>query len=310
MKKQYHLYGRSMNKMVFAMIFLMCLFVYTHIRYHIKQVNELDIYDMGQITKDKLEEVCRLKQPVTFIMQESKIENTFCLSNMIQEYPEKPMKLYHLENTPVFVPLKDVTRLVKHKDYTSFNNVDLVDNPSILNQLQLIDSYLSPPLTIYQTYDLWVGGSNAIIPKQQHHYYRQYLYITNGFIECSITTPDGNKQQSIIVNQSEVLYIPPYWTYEITFKKSAFICVYRYDTIFSIISRLPTLCMNYIDKKHEIQYSLKTKPLDNKLKNNTLKIEKENVVSSTDGKDEGGQDASNTITGLPKKKRKSKTTIK
>ena len=50
---------------------MLTFFVYIHIRYHLKKINDIDIYDMGYVNKKKLEEVCVLRQPVTFLLEES-----------------------------------------------------------------------------------------------------------------------------------------------------------------------------------------------------------------------------------------------
>ena len=295
-----------MNRIVFISVFLICLFIYTHIRYHIKKVNDLDIYDMGQLNKEKLEEVCRLKQPVTFIINDNDIETEFSLTNMTQKYPDMRMNVHHSTEIPLEVSIQELNRLIKQSGYTSYNNIEITKDPVIIKQLERLNNFLSPPLTIYKSYDLWIGGSDALIKDKQHNYYRQYIYITNGYIECMLTTPDGSKRQSIVVNQSEILFIPPYWTYDITFKKTAFICVYRFDTVFSILTRLPKLCMDYIDNKQEVQYALKTKPLEPKLKTINKDIDKVNDVSSSSHKDEGGHDTS-CKKRKKRKKRKSKT---
>ena len=47
-------------------IFLIVLFLYLHIFFHLKTSNDLVIYDIETPSKDKLEEICDLRQPVIF----------------------------------------------------------------------------------------------------------------------------------------------------------------------------------------------------------------------------------------------------
>lgn len=297
-----------MNYIIFFCVFFITIFVYTHIRYHIKKINQLDIYDMGYIEKTALEEVCRLKQPVTFIINDNSIESDFSLKSMSTKFSTLSMKVYHLSDVPLSVSLNELNALLHKEDYTSYNNTSVTSDPIIKNALGNLDIYLAPPLTIRKSYDLWVGSQDASLKNKQHYYYRQYLYITNGYIECTIKTPDGQKQQSIIINQSEILFIPPYWTYDITFKNNAFVCVYRYDTYFSILSRLPKLCMEYIDSKHELHYSLKTIPLDNKLKDNISSTDTIDELPSKLGKNAGIKNTVNTKSSKRKRRKQRKKT--
>ena len=157
---------------------------------------------------------------------------------------------------------------------------------------------MSPPLTIFTTYDVWLGTNDKKLPIKTETYYREYLYITSGYVECLLKTPNGEKTQTIVLNKSEVLYIPPYWSYEITFKKNAFICIFRYDTVLSIFSRLPTIILNNLKNTISTEVCLK-------LKNNSSQIIDNNDVSNKvskkprnklSKKNSGGVDPSNNIT--------------
>ena len=190
-------------------------------------------------------------------------------------------------------------RLFKqNKEYISYNNVSFIKDSITESKLQLLDKYLSPPLTIFTTYDVWLGTNDKKLPIKTETYYREYLYITSGYVECLLKTPNGEKTQTIVLNKSEVLYIPPYWSYEITFKKNAFICIFRYDTVLSIFSRLPTIILNNLKNTISTEVCLK-------LKNNSSQIIDNNDVSNKvskkprnklSKKNSGGVDPSNNIT--------------
>jgi len=56
---------KSEMQSVFAvLIFCVILFFYLHIYFHMKTSNDLEVYEIDQPSKDKLEEVCDLRQPV------------------------------------------------------------------------------------------------------------------------------------------------------------------------------------------------------------------------------------------------------
>ena len=47
-------------------IFCLVLFIYLHIQFHLKTSEDLEMYEVEQPSKDKLEEICDLRQPVLF----------------------------------------------------------------------------------------------------------------------------------------------------------------------------------------------------------------------------------------------------
>ncbi len=274
-----------MNWIIFLIVFMITFFVYIHIRYHLKKVNDIDIYDMGYINKKKLEDVCVLRQPVTFLLEEDKIEKMFNLNVLGESYSTIHLQVYDMSNStevPISLPIMEVVKLFNQKkDYVSYNNVLITEDTLFKSKLRLLEGYLAPPMTVYSNYDIWLGTEDKKLPIKTESYYREYIYITSGYVECLLITPNKEKQQSIVLNKSEVLYIPPYWSYEISLKKNAFICVFRYDTVLSICSRIPTLIHNYIDTINTTKVSLK-------LKTNIKEItDNNNEISSTESKESG-----------------------
>ena len=73
-----------MKEVIAIIIFCFVLFIYLHVCFHLKKVDDLEIYDLCQPSKDKLEEICDLRQPVvTDFMNEKLISN--CNINSIKE---------------------------------------------------------------------------------------------------------------------------------------------------------------------------------------------------------------------------------
>tara|TARA_X000001036_G_C20686478_1_gene807805 strand:- start:2107 stop:2883 length:777 start_codon:yes stop_codon:yes gene_type:complete len=240
---------------------------------------------MGYINKKKLEDVCVLRQPVTFLLEEDKIEKMFNLNVLGESYSTIHLQVYDMSNStevPISLPIMEVVKLFNQKkDYVSYNNVLITEDTLFKSKLRLLEGYLAPPMTVYSNYDIWLGTEDKKLPIKTESYYREYIYITSGYVECLLITPNKEKQQSIVLNKSEVLYIPPYWSYEISLKKNAFICVFRYDTVLSICSRIPTLIHNYIDTINTTKVSLK-------LKTNIKEItDNNNEISSTESKESG-----------------------
>ena len=57
-------------------IFCLVLFIYLHIQFHLKTGEDLEMYEVDQPSKEKLEEICDLRQPVLFDFECNKIIET------------------------------------------------------------------------------------------------------------------------------------------------------------------------------------------------------------------------------------------
>lgn len=272
-----------MKWILFFIVFTLTFFMYIHICHHLKKVNDIDIYDMGYINKKTLEEVCVLRHPVTFLLEEDVLEKYFNLQDLVDKYSNMKIQLYDMSNVdiiPIPLPIKDALKLFNQKkDYLSYNNTSFAEDSLSKSKLQVLDKYLSPPLSVYSEYDVWLGTEDKKLPLKSESYYREYIYVTSGNIECLLITPNQYKKQIILLKKTEVLYIPPYWSYEITFKKNAFICVFRYDTVLSVLTRLPYLLIDYIKKTNTTELSLKLKTSPEEI------IDNSKDVSNTNGKE-------------------------
>ena len=67
-----------LNIIIGFFVFCIVLFLYLHIQFHLKTSDELEIYEIDQASKDRMEEICDLRQPVLFDCDEdvSKIIQT------------------------------------------------------------------------------------------------------------------------------------------------------------------------------------------------------------------------------------------
>ena len=68
------------------LIFCIVLFLYLHIFFHIKTSNDLEVYEIEQPSKDKLEEICDLRQPVLFDFENDNLIERCSLDNFAQDY--------------------------------------------------------------------------------------------------------------------------------------------------------------------------------------------------------------------------------
>ena len=55
-----------MNYIFNIFIFVIVLFLYIHIQFQLKTSNDLEVYNIEKPSKDKLEEICDIRQPLVF----------------------------------------------------------------------------------------------------------------------------------------------------------------------------------------------------------------------------------------------------
>ena len=62
-----------MHIIYIVLIFCLVLFLYLHVYFQLKTSDDLEIYEIDNPSKDKLEEICDLRQPVLFRFQNDRI---------------------------------------------------------------------------------------------------------------------------------------------------------------------------------------------------------------------------------------------
>ena len=55
-----------MKILISVLTFCIVLFLYLHIFFHVNSSNDLEVYEIEQPSKEKLEQICDLKQPLMF----------------------------------------------------------------------------------------------------------------------------------------------------------------------------------------------------------------------------------------------------
>lgn len=112
-----------MNIIISIVTFLIVLFIYLHIYYHIKISNYLEVYDIQNLSKERLEEICELRQPATFNLDVSCFD-LLLLENVKKEYGSFDIKIRDtLDNTnsEIYLPyiLNKAVVAIKEKRYYS-----------------------------------------------------------------------------------------------------------------------------------------------------------------------------------------------
>jgi len=187
-------------------IFCIILFLYLHIQFHLKTSNDLEIFEVEQASKDKMEEICDLRQPVLFNFPESehgtKIINTTNKSALLENYPIFEIKIRDTKEitseTDICIPLPiHVATNLFEKDtnasYFSEGNLDFLQETGAIKNLSYNDEFLRPYLVSNCFYDILMGSPDVVTPFRYDLNYRNYYIVTQGSIHIKLSPPKSVK---------------------------------------------------------------------------------------------------------------------
>jgi hypothetical protein len=196
----------NLNEIIITFfIFLIVLFLYLHIQYQLKTSNELEIYEIEQeLTKDKMEKICDLRQPIILDTTEELLEliPIFSKSSLLHEYSSYEIKIRNKKNIgtieDLFIPLQisiadklflnDVSQ-----NFYSENNSDFLYESGLVKNILKNDFILKPHLSCHSTYDVLFGSENVKTPLRYEHSYRNYIMVTEGSVKVKLIPPKYNK---------------------------------------------------------------------------------------------------------------------
>ena len=189
---------------VFIAFFIFCLvlFIYLHVYFHIKTSNDLEVFELDQASKDKLNEVCDLRQPVIFDFDNESIYKTVNHSYISNNYNAFEIKIRNTKDKDLLseiyipLPLHAANKLFdedKKQSYYSENNTDFLQETGLIKHLQYNDSFIRPPLVSNCNYDLILGSEGTKTPFRHEINYRNFFLLTEGRAVVKLTPPQSSK---------------------------------------------------------------------------------------------------------------------
>jgi hypothetical protein len=213
-------------------IFSLILFFYTHIQFHLKTSNDLEIYEIEQPSKDKLEEICDIRQPVLFDCDEDGkkiIENTN-KDILLENYPVFEIKIRESsepqKDSELYVPLplhvgNKLFSEDKTSGYFSEGNTDFLKETGSIKNMNYNDSFLRPYLVSNCDYDIMMGSSGVETPLRYEINYRNYFVVTKGSIKIKLTPPKSGKYLYPINDYENLEFRSPINTWKVQSKYKA-----------------------------------------------------------------------------------------
>ena len=192
----------SMNYIITVLVFCIVLFLYIHIYHHLKTSNDLEVYEIERPSKDKLEEICDLRQPVVFKYTNDHLMSSCSLPKVIDTYGVFDVKIRNTKDdddqTETYLPLviREAIELVrndKDEQYVSENNSDFLEETGLIKNYKYNDTFLRPPMVSSCNYDFLFGSKNTTTPLCYDLNYRNYYLVTNGSINIKLIAPQSSK---------------------------------------------------------------------------------------------------------------------
>jgi len=198
------MYSNIKELIIFCFIFCIILFLYLHIQFHLKTSDELEIYEIDQVSKEKLEEICDLRQPVLLDGDEDlqKMIDATNKAKLLNTYPIFEVKIIdtqHQNNDDdISLPLhlQMAEKLFKEDTagrYFSESNVDFLNDTGVVKNLSYNDSFLRPPLVSNRYYDVVIGSSGVETPFRYDLNYRNYYFVTQGTVNVKLSPPKSGR---------------------------------------------------------------------------------------------------------------------
>ena len=190
-----------MNIIIIVLIFVMVLFLYLHIYFHRKTSNDLEIYEFTNISKERLEEICDLRQPIQFEFDSERF-NSLKRENMMQNFNSFDIKLRDISTnnceSELYLPITLEKGLIvlsedKNKKFISENNHDFLEETSLIKNFKSNDEFLRPNMLSKIKYDLLMGGSETMTPFRYDNNYRNYFTAISGSVKVKLAPPKSGK---------------------------------------------------------------------------------------------------------------------
>ena len=183
-------------------VFCVVLFIYLHIQFHLKTSNDLEIFEIEQASKDKLEEIADLRQPIVFDLEDDRIIQTTNKAYILNNYKAFEINIRNVKetdyNSEIYMPLpmyaaEKLFNEDKTGTYFSEHNADFLQETGLVKKLQYNDEFLRPYMLSNFNYDIIMGSENTCTPFHYELNYRNYILATQGTIHIKLAPPHSSK---------------------------------------------------------------------------------------------------------------------
>ena len=192
-----------MNIIYIILVFCVVLFLYLHVFFHLKTSDDLEVYEIDNPSKEKLEEICDLRQPILFEYANERILETCQRKSILNSYGAFDVKIRNVKDTPneesgLHIPIAYSNALtIVNEDinnkYLVENNMEFLEETSIIKSFKYNDNFIRPYMVSSCNYDFIIANNGVQTPFKYELNYRNYILVTEGDIKLKLAPPKSSK---------------------------------------------------------------------------------------------------------------------
>jgi len=185
------------------LIFCVVLFLYLHIFFHLKTSEDLEIYEIEQPSKEKLEEICDLRQPIRFDFHNEGLFSCCNKQAVLDTYGAFDIKIRNVndnltgdEELYVPLPFNNAMRVVKEDNKSNYlveSNQDFLEETSLIKSYRYNDAFFRPYMVSACNYDYMIASNGTKTPLRYEVNYRNYFMVIDGSINVKMAPPKSSK---------------------------------------------------------------------------------------------------------------------
>ena len=207
-----------MKTLISILIFCIVLFIYLHINFHLRTSNDLEVYEIDQPSKEKLEEICDLRQPLMFDYKVDGLLNECNIDTLEKKYGAFDIKVRNVKEyddvSELYLPLtlntgREIFRKDRDERYLSENNQDFLEETSVIKYMRYNDNFLRPYSVSNCNYDIMFSSKETKTILKYDLNYRNYFLVTQGSVTLKLITPQSSKYLYTINDYDNFEFISP-----------------------------------------------------------------------------------------------------
>ena len=245
-----------MHTLEVAAIFIIVMFLYIHINYHLRVSNEREVHKLHGPLRGYLDDLCAARQPVVFNSPHpSKFGHKLSADNIAQE-------------SPSIVAIRDGKSLpYKEARQAGVCTIErrALDRANILVGTAAWLTPLEPVGTVTTKHELAHGARGASTNLTQEFSFRHYIMPCDSMVTVKLLAPsfsrytntitvahtafpsqqatgweweEGNGEIEVMLEPGQALYIPSHWWFAVRFDSPGILMHFRFVTSMNYIANM------------------------------------------------------------------------
>lgn len=219
-----------MKYLITILIFFLVLFIYLHVQYHFKTSSDLEVYTLENPSKEKLEEICDIRQPVILSIDIRDVRDNCNILTLDDNYGAFDIKIrnedFNDDNKELYLPflLSEAFKLFQNnenKNLITESNSEFLNETGCIKHYKYNDGFLRPRTVSKCIYDFWCGSKNAVTPLRYFNNYRNFFYVTKGNVKVKLIPPQYSKYLQIKKDYENGEFTSPVNPWDVDIKHKA-----------------------------------------------------------------------------------------